>query len=79
MGRRQVVRHWVLVPAFAGSNPADPAKEIAQPTVVLFLCIIDFSQFRARMRTEQRTTRYAGARRVLYINSPFVIISVVQT
>ena len=27
MGRRQVVRHWVLVPAFAGSNPADPATE----------------------------------------------------
>lgn len=26
MGRRQVVRHWVLVPAFAGSSPADPAK-----------------------------------------------------
>ena len=25
MGRRQVVRHWVLVPAFAGSNPAVPA------------------------------------------------------
>ena len=26
MGRRQAVRHWVLVPAFAGSNPADPAN-----------------------------------------------------
>ena len=26
VGRRQVVRHWVLVPAFAGSNPAVPAK-----------------------------------------------------
>lgn len=26
VGLRQVVRHWVLVPAFAGSNPADPAK-----------------------------------------------------
>ena len=25
MDRRQVVRHWVLVPAFAGSNPAGPA------------------------------------------------------
>ena len=26
VGRRQAVRHWVLVPAFAGSNPAVPAK-----------------------------------------------------
>ncbi len=26
MGRRQVVRHGVLIPAFAGSNPAGPAK-----------------------------------------------------
>jgi hypothetical protein len=26
MGRRQVVRHWFLVPVFAGSIPADPAK-----------------------------------------------------
>lgn len=26
LGRRQVVRHRVLVPAFAGSNPAGPAK-----------------------------------------------------
>ena len=25
MGCRQVVRHWVLIPAFAGSNPAGPA------------------------------------------------------
>ena len=27
MGRRQVVRHRVLIPAFAGSNPAGPATE----------------------------------------------------
>jgi hypothetical protein len=26
MGRRQVVRHRLLMPAFAGSNPAAPAK-----------------------------------------------------
>jgi hypothetical protein len=26
MGRRQVVRHWFLVPAFVGSNPTVPAK-----------------------------------------------------
>ena len=27
LDRRQVVRHWVLVPAFAGSNPAGPANQ----------------------------------------------------
>ena len=26
MGRRQAVRHWVLISAYAGSNPAAPAK-----------------------------------------------------
>ena len=31
LDRRQAVRHWVLVPAFAGSNPADPATEIIIP------------------------------------------------
>ena len=31
LDRRQAVRHWVLVPAFAGSNPADPATEIMFP------------------------------------------------
>lgn len=34
--RRQVVRHWVLVPAFAGSNPADPARENTQQTLCIF-------------------------------------------
>src|SRR4051812_19497465 len=28
LGRRQVVRHRFLVPAFAGSNPAAPAKPL---------------------------------------------------
>ena len=31
LDRRQAVRHWVLVPAFAGSNPADPATKIMFP------------------------------------------------
>ena len=30
LGRRQVVRHRFLVPAFAGSNPAAPASRISQ-------------------------------------------------
>ena len=33
LGRRQVVRHRVLVPTFAGSNPADPAKKMFRASV----------------------------------------------
>ena len=36
LGCRQVVRHRFLVPAFAGSNPATPAK--AQSDLYRFLC-----------------------------------------
>ena len=35
LGIRQVVRHWVLVPAFGGSNPSSPAKEI-----ILYLLVM---------------------------------------
>ena len=31
LGRRQVVRHKVLVLAFAGSNPAAPANSLTLP------------------------------------------------
>ena len=51
MDRRQVVRHWVLVPAFAGSNPAGPAKKIPE------LCSGIFLAFSARMRTVGATAR----------------------
>jgi hypothetical protein len=26
LGCRQVVRHWILIPAYPGSNPGTPAK-----------------------------------------------------
>jgi hypothetical protein len=26
LGRRQVVRHWILIPAFPGSNPGAPTS-----------------------------------------------------
>ena len=41
LGRRQVVRHWVLVPAFAGSNPAVPAKNFSHPGGVFYLLRIN--------------------------------------
>ncbi len=35
MASRQVVRHWVLVPAFGGSNPSSPAKrQILNPLIL---------------------------------------------
>ena len=36
LDRRQAVRHWVLVPAFAGSNPAGPASLIELPIRAFF-------------------------------------------
>ncbi len=45
MGRRQVVRHWVLVPAFAGSNPADPAKYNRLGLVSSLLYLMDSPEF----------------------------------
>jgi hypothetical protein len=27
LGRRQVVRHWILIPAFEGSIPSAPASQ----------------------------------------------------
>ena len=40
LDRRQAVRHWVLVPAFAGSNPAGPATMKQEtPEGFIFLSI----------------------------------------
>ena len=36
LGRRQVVRQRVLVPSFAGSIPADPAKLIGKSVGLIF-------------------------------------------
>ena len=40
LGRRQVVRHRFLVPAFAGSNPAAPAISSAVQSNLLGLCLL---------------------------------------
>ena len=38
LDRRQAVRHWVLVPAFAGSNPAGPAIKVKRRHLGVFSC-----------------------------------------
>ena len=43
LGCRQVVRHWVLVPAFGGSNPSIPAKKnlsAIKPSNRMAFCIL---------------------------------------
>ncbi len=40
-----MVRHWVLVPAFAGSNPADPAKYNRLGLVSSLLYLMDSPEF----------------------------------
>jgi hypothetical protein len=37
--RRQVVRHWFLVPAFLGSNPSAPANFFITGLLIAFGCV----------------------------------------
>ena len=37
LGYRQKVRHWILIPAFAGSNPATPAIVVSLITIIILL------------------------------------------
>ena len=41
LGRRQVVRHRVLIPVFAGSNPAGPAIFPQVASVGVDLCYLE--------------------------------------
>ena len=48
LDRRQAVRHWVLVPAFAGSNPAGPAILAKSPYKGIFLASLVIRRTSAR-------------------------------
>ena len=55
MDRRQVVRHWVLVPAFAGSNPAGLATRKKKPARVCFVLVIISGRIRAQGSHPERS------------------------
>jgi hypothetical protein len=40
LGRRQAVRHWILIPAFPGSNPGAPAKKVTKVVCINYLTAI---------------------------------------
>ena len=52
LDRRQAVRHWVLVPAFAGSNPAGPAIENIRAFARVF-SIVRVAGYEPKVRTER--------------------------
>ena len=57
LDRRQAVRHWVLVPAFAGSNPAGPARirRRLRGSLILILILGRQDENRRFDRTTKRT------------------------
>ena len=67
LDRRQAVRHWVLVPAFAGSNPAGPAtmkQETPEGRFFVSLLAVNETGFEPKVRPMPGRLR---RRRIVYI------------